>query len=280
MAAVLKLPTDALAPLFGVLEKLLIREADERPKDTLDQLWESGAHAADFILAANSLRDLDDRIDECVEERGREIFVGALDKAATRPSATSGSSNSAALKRRLWREAEPTRKRLAEVIGEPASQRWLEGWKGLIKLMDFVEKYTAMQKAEGKSDETDESTPKKSNEQKLRELDGWFDKIMFSAGRGLAIRRAVWELARASVALLPIQRAYEQNRKIDPWLGLALATTVSNGFAGFLDAFVEGLDQLKAKSPEDAATLKDWDRRAGESGTPVFFPLSDASDEW
>jgi hypothetical protein len=254
---------DELGSIFAGLDRLVAAGSPSRKAGTV-WLWPSGIEAADFVLAATSRGDLVERIDECVEERGRQLFDGLVASYAAAPSTP---SDPEALLARLRADAEPGRKRLVSVLGETASQRWLAGWSGIIHLVSLV---SLLSKAAP-------LTPKKRDERLPK--DSKFHHIMYAAGVGLPFRRALLDLIRGTVALLPIQRAYEIGSRLEPWLALALADVFATGYSGFLDA-LESATEVRAELANafHPTVLAEWDRAAAASGQPVYFPLGDADD--
>jgi len=261
MAAVVSAPAQFASQAVSLLRAVGHLQRSERDHAKYRWLWPSAIEAADYVLAAESRCDVLDRIEAQLEGKSGSLVspLFSSDSRGGQAEDLEGALD------RMRANTLPTKSRLALVLGDTAASRWVDGWEELIRLLEILGGLVqfGVLKATG-----NEARPASADIPSLRE---------FMLERGsLVFRRAIWSLLTGLFALLPIQRAYEQDLRLSAWLALELAETFASGIEEFSNSVLEGIRTAgvpRALKPEIVA---EWVSAARASGLDVYFPLGDA----
>lgn len=229
--------------------------------------------AADMVLDAQSLEDLDERLDELIGDERVWEEMGA-NAAPSAPKSTEEMATDV----RAWKLDMES---LTRVLGTTPARRCEKGLAAAktaaLNLLQVTEKLSASLPAALDADAQDEDSGNRTA------LDLVYDLSVPSSLRELALGGL-----RVAATTLVIARAEERGERLEPFLALglanawaegpeALAATTSSG-----DAMLAWVGRLFAEAPVATAVepvLDRWAADAEAAGASVFFPLRpDASD--
>lgn len=195
---------------------------------------------ADRVLQASGVDDLAERLEEV-----------ASDSAFWSHPLPDRKALKKARRRHFWRVA---RDPLRRVLGEQSAKLFCDAWESIGAFARAVV-----------------PTLRQVDLSNVRTLRGPVD-MLYDTDAPLDIRRGMLALAKATVASVAVFRAVRVNRKLEPWLALALSKHVSNGVQEFLAKFVAAA-QGKVPAPSLHDETIAWHRDAIASNNDVYLPL-------